>query len=120
QDLTLDVSWVGNKASKLFSPTQLNETNIFENGLLDAFIVTRAGGNAPLFNRLLNGLNVTGVGVVNGTSITGSQALRALSTTNQFIANGDVGALANFINTTSSFTGVNGGLLRNGGFPENF
>ena len=120
QNMTLDLSWVGNKASKLFTPTQLNETNIFENGILDAFNLTRAGGNAPLFNRLLNGLNITGVGVVNGTTLTGSQALRALSTTNQFIANGDVGGLANFINTTSSFTGVNGGLLRNGGFPENF
>jgi len=120
QNLTLDLSWVGNKTSKLFSSVQLNENNIFENGILDAFKVTRAGGNAPLFNRLLNGLNVTGVGVVNGTTLTGSQALRALSTTNQFLANGDVGALANFINTTSSFTGSNGGLLRSAGLPENF
>jgi hypothetical protein len=119
QNLTLDLSWVGNKATKLFSPTQLNSTNIFENGILEAFNVTRAGGNAPLFNRMLNGLNIPGVGVVNGTTLTGSQALRALTATNQFIANGDVGALANFLNT-SSLAGANGGLLRNGGFPENF
>jgi hypothetical protein len=120
RNLTLDVSWIGNKATKLFSATQLNDSNIFENGILDAFNVTRAGGDAPLFDRLLRGLNVTGVGTVNGTTLTGSQALRRLSTTNQFIANGDVGGLANFINTTSSFTGVNGGLLRNAGLPENF
>jgi hypothetical protein len=120
RNLTVDVTYIGNKTSKLFSPTQLNETNIFENGILDAFNVTRAGGNAALFDRLLRGLTVTGVGLVNGTTLTGSQALRALSTTNQFIANGDVGALANFFNTTSSFTGVNGGLLRNAGLPENF
>ncbi|HYR87915.1 MAG TPA: TonB-dependent receptor [Terriglobia bacterium] len=120
RNLTLDASWIGNKATKLFSSTQLNEMNIFENGILEAFNITRGGGNAPLFDRLLNGLNVTGVGVVNGTTIRGSQALRALATTNQFIANGSVGSLANFINSTSSFTGVNGGLLRNARLPENF
>ena len=133
QNTTLDISWIGNKATKLFSATQLNETNIFENGLLDAFNVTRAGGDAPLFNQLLNGLTVNpgtnpalGQGVVNGTTLTGSKALRSFATTNTFIANGDVGGLANFINTTNQFTGVNGangvngGLLRNGGLSENF
>ena len=120
QNLTLDLSWVGNKASKLFSPVQLNETNIFENGILDAFNVTRAGGTAPLFDRLLRNLNIPGVGVVNGTTLTGSEALRRLTATNQFLANGDVGALANFINTNPLATGANGGLLRNGGFPENY
>jgi hypothetical protein len=117
---TLDISWIGNKATKLFSATQLNETNIFENGILDAFNITRAGGDSPLFNQMLLGLNVTGVGVVNGTTITGSQALRKFATTNTFIANGDVGGLANYLNTTNNFTGVNGGILRNGGLPENF
>jgi hypothetical protein len=120
RNLTLDLNWLGNKGTRLYSGTQLNDTNIYENGILDAFNVTRAGGNAPLFDQLLMGLNVTGVGVVNGTTLTGSQALRRLTTTNAFIANGDVGGLANFINTTSSFTGQNGGLLRNGRFPENF
>jgi hypothetical protein len=120
KNTTLDISWIGNKATKLFSATQLNETNIFENGILDAFNVTRAGGNAPLFNQMLLGLNVTGVGVVNGTTLTGSQALRQFATTNAFIANGDVGSLANYLNTTNNFTGTNGGILRNGGLPENF
>jgi hypothetical protein len=69
---------------------------------------------------MLRGLNVTGVGVVNGSTLTGSQALRKLSTTNQMIANGDVGGLADFLSTNSAFTGVNGGILRNGGLPENF
>ena len=120
RNLTLDVSWLGNKATKLFSGTQLNETNIIENGILDAFNITRSGGDAPLFNRMLMGLNVTGVGVVNGTTLTGSQALRRLTTTNQFIANGNVGALAEFFNSNNSFTGTPGGFLRNAGLPENF
>jgi hypothetical protein len=70
---------------------------------------------------MLNGLNFGGtIGVVNGTTRTGSQALRLFNSTNAFIANGDVGALANFINTTNSFVSANGGWLRNGGLPENF
>jgi hypothetical protein len=120
KDLTLEVSYVGNKGTKLWNPIELNETNIFENGILDAFNVTRAGGNAPLFDRILNGLNVTGVGVVNGTTLTGSQALRRFTTTNQWIANGDVANLANWFNSTSALTGVNGGLLTNGKLPDNF
>jgi hypothetical protein len=121
RNMTLDVSWIGNKASKLFSGTQLNDTNVTENGILNAFLITRAGGDAQLFNQMLNGLNVTGVGTVNGTTLTGSQALRRFATTNTFIANGDVGGLANFFNTTNSFTTTgNGGILRNGGLPENF
>jgi Carboxypeptidase regulatory-like domain len=119
--LTLEVSYVGNQAHKLWSSIQVNETNIVENGILDAFNVTRAGGNAPLFDKMLKGLNVGGgLGVVNGTTLTGSQALRKLSTTNAFIANGDVGGLANFLNSTNSFTNVNGGILRNAQLPENF
>jgi hypothetical protein len=122
RNMTVDVSWIGNKATKLFSGIQLNDTNVIENGLLNAFLTTRAGGDAPLFNQIFNGLNFGGaIGTVNGTSLTGSRALRLFTTTNAFIANGDVGALANYINSTNQLTTLgNGGLLRNGGLPENF
>src|SRR5262249_20963654 len=120
RNLTIQVSYMGNKGSKLWNPIELNETNIFENGILEAFNITRAGGNAPLFDRIFNGLNVTGVGVVNGTSLTGSQALRRYTTTNQWIANGDVANFANWLNSTSALTNVNGGLLQNGRLPDNF
>lgn len=121
RNLTVEVGWVGNKGTKLWSNTQINETNIFENGLLDAFNTTRAGGNSPLFNQMLMGLNFGGsIGTVNGTTRTGSQALRMFQTTNQFIANGDVGALANYLTTTNNLTGSFGGILRNGKLPENF
>ncbi len=118
--ITFDVSYIGNKASKLYTNRQLNDVDITNNGFLNAFNITRAGGNAPLFDQMLNGLNVTGVGVVNGTTLTGSQALRRYTNTNQFIANGQVGALANFINTTAQLAGTPGGILRNGKLPENF
>jgi hypothetical protein len=120
RNLTVDVSWVGNKGTKLWSTTQINETNIIENGLLEAFNITRAGGNAPMFDQMLMGLNVTGVGTVNGTTLTGSEALRRFQTTNIWIANGDIGAFANWMNTTNNFTGQFGGLLRRPGFSENF
>ncbi|MBI2151031.1 MAG: hypothetical protein HYU27_10580, partial [Acidobacteria bacterium] len=118
--MTLEVSYVGSKGAKLWGTTQLNEINIFENGILDAFNVTRAGGDAPLFDRILRGRNVTGVGIVNGTTLTGSEALRRFTTTNQWIANGEAASLANWLNSTNALTGVNGGLLRNGNLPENF
>jgi hypothetical protein len=125
RNMTLDVSYVGNKATKLYSPQQVNENNILENGILEAFNITRAGGNAPLFDRLLSGKTLTagsgaGQGVVNGTTVTGSDALRASAVTNTFIANGDVGAIANFFNTTTTGTGVVGGLIRDAGLPANF
>ncbi|MCU1337010.1 MAG: hypothetical protein JWO19_2591 [Bryobacterales bacterium] len=120
RNLTVDVSYIGNKGSKLLTNQQINDTHIFANGFLDAFNVTRAGGNAPLFDTMLRGLNIPGVGVVNGTTLTGSQALRRLTTANQFIANGSVGGLANFLNTTSTAAGVNGGLLANGNLPQQF
>ena len=66
RNLTVDVSYIGNKGSKLLTNQQINDTNIFSNGFLDAFNVTRNGGNAPLFDTMLKGLNIPGVGIVNG------------------------------------------------------
>jgi len=118
--LTVDFNYIGNKGTELYTNQQLNDTNIFENGILNAFNITRAGGTAPLFDQMLNGITIPGVGTVNGTTLTGSQALRQFSTTATMIANGSVGALANFLNTSSIGTNQNGGLLRKNGFPENF
>jgi hypothetical protein len=118
--LTFDVSYIGNKGTELYTNQPLNDPNIFENGFLNAFNITRAGGTAPLFDQLLDGITIPGVGLVNGTTLTGSQALRQYSVTNTYIANGSVGALANFFNTTPTGTGANGGLLTHAGLPQNF
>jgi hypothetical protein len=118
---TVDLRYVGNKGTKLIHGVELNEVNIFETGILDAFRVTQAGGDAPLFDRIFNGLVVNpSQGRVNGTTVTGSAALRQNSTTRAFLANNNVGGLANYLNTTTDFTNEAGGLLRNGGLPENF
>ncbi len=109
----LDVRYVGNKGTKLIRSPNVNEGNVFENGILDAFLVTQAGGRAPVFDRIFNGLQ----GV--GTTITGSDFLRSFSTTAGFLANNNVGGLANFLNT-SALAGAPGQLLRRAGLPENW
>lgn len=98
----------------------INETNIFENGILDAFIVTQRGGHAPLLNRIFQGINVAGLGTVDGVRITGSDAVRFNATTQTMIANGNVGAFADYLSNTNQFTTERGGLLRRAGLPENF
>src|SRR5262245_8260278 len=127
-NLTLEARYIGSKGTKLLGGIPLNDVNIFENGMLDAFITTRRGGDAKLFDQMLNGLTLTpgtnaslGQGVINGTTLTGSAALRAYSSTRGFIADGDVGQLADFLNRSANITGQGGGLLRNSKlFPENF
>ena len=119
RDLTLEVKYVGTKGTKLPANYSINDINIFENFILDAFKITAAGGNAPLFDQMLNGLDL-GLGAVNGSSVSGSASLRNNSATRSFLANGNVGQLASFLNSSVNFTGVAGGILRNGKLPENF
>jgi hypothetical protein len=120
RDLTLSVSYVGTKSTKLWNASPLNAVEINKNGLLDAFNTTRAGGNARLFDDMLRGLNL-GSGVINGTTVSGSASLRASTLTRSFIANGNIGQLADFLNRSTAITGRGGGFVRNSGlFPENF
>ena len=112
--------YVGSKGTKLLRGTNINENNIFENGILNAFQTTEAGGNSPLLNQIFNGFNIPGVGVVNGSTITGSQAMRANSTLYGYLTNNNVGGFANFLAYNTFITGVRGGLIKNGGLPANF
>ena len=127
-NLTFEARYIGSKGTKLLGGIPLNDVNVFENGILEAFNITRQGGNATLFNQMLNGLTLNagtnaalGQGRIDGSTVTGSAALRASSLSRGFIADGDVGQLANFLNTSTTVTGQGGGLLRNSKlFPENF
>jgi hypothetical protein len=119
-NLTMEVRYIGSKGTKLESNLFLNNPIVEENGILNAFNITATGGDAALFNQLLSGINVPGAGVVNGTTLTGSQALRLNTSTRAFLANGNVQGLADFLNQNSSFTGQVGGIMRQNGFPENF
>ncbi len=118
KNMTMEVRYVGSKGTKLRSAKELNTINIFENQILNAFTITRAGGNAPLFDAMLNNITIGSITV--GRNGSGSEALRQFATTNQWIANGEVASLANFLNSSSTGTGEAGGLLRRNGFPENF
>jgi hypothetical protein len=121
RNLVVDASYVASKGSKLYGRLPLNAVNIYDTRFLDAFNVTRAGGNHPLFDQMLMGMNIPGVGVVNGTTISGSSALRRYTATRTFVANGAAGALANFLTTSTNVTGQGGGFIRNSGrFPEDF
>jgi len=66
-----------------------------------------------MFARMFAGLNL-------GTSATAAAYLRNNTNWRGFLANGDVGGFASRLATTNELTGQGGGLVRNGGFPENF
>ncbi len=117
---TLDVRYVGNKGTKLIRGTNVNEANIFETGILEAFQITQAGGHAPLLDRIFRGLSVPGLGIVDGVRVTGSDAVRHISTTQSYLAQHNVGSFASYLNTSTQFTGEVGGLLRRAGLPENW
>jgi hypothetical protein len=119
-NLILDVSYVGSKGTQLYGRLPLNQVKIRDNQFLEAFNVTRAGGSHPLFDRMLMGLNIPGAGVVNGTTLTGSEALRRYTPTRTDLANGEVGSVADFLTRSTNVTGQGGGFIRNGKLPENF
>jgi hypothetical protein len=90
--LVADFRYVGSKGTKL-----IQSVNIFENGILNAFQITEAGGNSPLLNQIFSGLNIPQVSVVNGSTITGSQAVRQNTTLQAYLLNNNVGGFANFL-----------------------
>jgi hypothetical protein len=122
KNYTLEVRYVGNKGTKLVRGANINEANIFAaasgESILDAFNAVRAGGDSALLDRIFNGINL-GSGVVNGTTVRAGAGLRNNSNTQGFLAQGNVGAFAAYLNNTNNFT-ERGGLLRRAGLPENF
>ena len=126
-NLTVDVRYIGTRGLKLHSTLPLNSVDFRNNGLAQALEITRAGGDAPMFDAMMKGLNMGGTVGTVGVNVTGSEALRRLSSTRTLIANGDFVGVAQFLNTTNTGTVqpagqiTAGGLLRSSGsFPENF
>src|SRR5436190_23997847 len=113
--VTFDVRYVGTKGTKLIRTVNMNEVNIFENGILEAFKITQAGGRAPLFDRLFAGFNL-GLGTIP-ISASGSTSLRAFSRTRAFFANNDVANFARFLNE-QVVEGERGAIPRFAEFPE--
>jgi len=125
KSLTLEVRYVANKGTRLVNSIYLNERDILAKGtngetILDAFKTTQTGGSSALLNQLFNGLAISGLGTVNGTTITGSDAIRANSTTAGYLASNSVGSFASWLWTTNSYTNQVGGIPRRAGYPENW
>jgi hypothetical protein len=120
KNAVITVRYVGTKGTKMLSGIDVNQGTVTSNGFLDAFKVTRAGGNAPLFDQLFAGLTVPGKGVVDGVTVRGSDYARSNATFASYLADGRVGTLMNNLNSSALLTNVNGGLLRRAGLPENF
>jgi hypothetical protein len=139
RNVTLDVRYIGTRGVKLFESIDINAPNFLGNGLKEAFDAARYGQDtspaAQLLNQMFMGINLGGTGaqVVNGTTYTGAQAIRANTTLNNNLAIGNYSAVAaslstlNYNRTLSGNAslpvipaGYQGGILRYNGFPENF
>ena len=123
KNLTFEARYIGTKGTKLFGGVSLNGVNIRAQAggqtLLDAFNQTRTGGDAPLFDLMLKGLTIN-PGQTVGSGVSGSAALRQNTTFRAFLANGQVGQFANALNTSTIITNIAGGLIKNGGLPDNW
>jgi len=127
-NMILDLRYVGTRGVQLHSSFNYNEPDFRNNGLLEALTLTRAGGDHPMFDDMLGGLDLGGsIGVVGGGGVTGSEALRRHSSFRGNLANGDFRAVANTLNQTNIGVStppgqtIRGATLRSSGlFPENF
>lgn len=132
KNTTIEIRYVGAKGTKLIGAdggagVDLNQLGWLKtdgsSALFQAFQAARAGNESPLMTQLLNGVALSGTGVVNGTTTTGAQAFRTNSTTRGYIANGNFGAYLGSLNTTLPYTGGDtnaGSILRHAGFPDNY
>jgi hypothetical protein len=150
QNMTLDVRYVGTLARKLYSNVNLNSANFLYNGLGAEFANIRAGGESALLDQIMKGINICTSGctgtfgaigtTVNGVPQTAAMQMRASSTFNTNLANGNWAGVAGSLNTLDYFTSgcpgagdngncnlpvintnlVRGAVLRQNGFPENF
>jgi hypothetical protein len=137
--VTLDLRYLGTLARKQRSATNnINVSNFRSNGLLQAFDAVRRGDESPLLDDIFKGINLAGgagfgaVGsTVNGVLQTAGMHLRQSTNTRSNLANGNYVALANTLNTLNYTTAlnpglppipalVNGAVLRQNGYPENF
>jgi hypothetical protein len=137
---SLDVRYIGTLSRKLGNTFNINQQNIFQNGLFEAFEAARAGGESALLDQIFRGVDMRTVTtgapqVVGQNGLTGAGLLRTDTRFNANLANGNylgANSLANTINTINYVSSVNptlpaitdansrGNILRVNGFPENF
>ena len=131
-NLTMDLRYVGTLSRKQNNNSgfNINVSNFLYNGLKEAFDAARAGGESPLLNQILNGINL-GAGTVGVNGFSGAAALRADNRFNSNLANGNYLLMANTLNTLNYTTALNptlppipagvlGQVLKVNNFPDNF
>jgi hypothetical protein len=149
-NLTVDLRYIGTLGRKQWNAAfQINQPNFLFNGLKEAFDAARAGddnsSSLQVLENMFRGINIAGTGygpvgsTFNGVRQTAGMHLRASTGTTAGVtgnlqsnlANGNYAAVAGILNTlnySNAFNptlpvipaGVNGGVLRFNGFPENF
>jgi hypothetical protein len=137
---TLDVRYIGTLSRKLGNTFNLNQPNIFQNGLFEAFEAARNGGESELLDRIFKGIDMrtaaTGTPrIVGQNGLTGAEFLRTDTRFNTNLANGNyltAGGVVGTLNTLNYVSSINptlpaitdtnsrGNVLRVNGFPENF
>ena len=134
--LTLDLRYIGTLSRKLSNSFNLNVPNIHQNGLFEAFEAARRGGESALLDDLFHGINMksnqfAANTIVGQNGLTGAEFLRTDSRFNTNLARGAYVPIADTLNTLNYVgaynpdlppiaTGVQGGVLRASGFPENY
>jgi len=141
RNLTAELRYVGTIALKQYKTLNLNSADFLYNGLLDELTKVRAGGESAMLDQMFAGINMCATGCAVGTygpvgtpGQTAAAQMRASTTFNTNLANGNFLAIATTLNTlnyTKTATanqnlpdipaGVRGAVLRfSGKFPENF
>ena len=111
----------------LWGERELNEYEIFNNGILDAFNIVRGGGVGPVVRRHVRGSqlprHLRGTWTVRSTATTVVRRLRRCANgprTDDFFADGEAAGFAEFANATNAGGGGFGGMIRANGYPEDF
>ncbi len=140
RNMTLDLRYVGTLAVKQYSSLNLNTNDFLQNGLIDEFNKIRSGGESAVLDSMMKGINIAGTGfgaigtTLNGVPQTAALQMRASTTFNSNLANGNYSAVAGSLSTLTinpnnsgnsaipaSVAGLQGAVLRYSGlFPENF
>jgi|KBSSwiStaDraftv2_1062776.scaffolds.fasta_scaffold02314_6 hypothetical protein len=145
KNITVDLRYIGTLSKKQYTSINLNSSNFLYNGLLQELNSIRTGGESPLLDAMMSGINICATGCaagvtygaigtsVGGVQQTAAQQMRSNSTFQANLANGNYSAVATSLNTlnyvkTSTANAnlpdipstVRGAVLRFNGFPENF
>ena len=112
-NLTVDFRYVGTLVRNNYTTVNLNSPNFLYNGLLDEFNKIRTGGDSPMLDTMLNGINICATGCTSGVQFgaigttvggvpqTAALQMRASSSFNQNLAN------ANYVNVANNLARLN-------------